>query len=474
MLRARQLYRASKRQAQALLRPLVAAWDPDPSAFAPERWHLEHEPGHGLRLHGLRLHELLERFGSPLFVVDAKMLRSNAAAFQAVPAGASRGCEVFYSYKTNPIEAVLRELHAAGVGAEVISPYELWLALRLGVPPERILYNGPGKSDESIRTAIEANILAINCNHREELERVARIAKSLGRVARIGIRVNTEDSWTQQFGTPIRGGQALAAFQEALARPELELVALHAHRGGMIRSESELLSFVDQVLSFVGVLADAGVRLPMLDFGGSLGLATVAPLNARDRKLNQFLQRPMPLPELAGTLTIERYVRLVVERVEEVYRKRADPQPRILLEPGRAMTGNTQFLLASVLTIKEAEALRFAVLDAGINLAESVRNEHHQLFSVNRYGEPASRVHSVVGPICSPADTLYSAVLLPELRAGDSLAIMDAGAYFVPFSTSFSYPRPAIVQVDAGTATLIRERETFEDLTRHDRAANGL
>jgi diaminopimelate decarboxylase len=470
MLRARQLYRASKRQAQALLRPLVGGRDPASIAFAPELWNLEHEQGRGLTLHGLRLHELLERFGSPLFVVDSAKLRRNAAAFQSVPAGASRGCEVFYSYKTNPIEAVLRELHGAGVGAEVISPYELWLALRLGVPPERILYNGPGKSDDSIRTAIEANILAINCNHREEVERVAHIARSMGRVARVGIRVNTEDSWTQQFGTPIRGGQALAAFKDARARPELELVTLHAHRGGMIRSEGELLSFVDQVLDFVGVLADANVRLPMLDFGGSLGLPTVAPLSARDRKLNQFLQRPMPLPDLTGALTIERYVSLLLERVAAAHRKRAEPEPRILLEPGRGMTGNTQFLLASVLTTKEAEALRFAVLDAGINLAESVRNEHHQLFSVNRYGEAASHVHSVVGPICSPADTLYAAVRLPELRVGDSLAIMDAGAYFVPFSTSFSYPRPAIVKVDAGGATLIRERESFEDLTRHDRA----
>jgi diaminopimelate decarboxylase len=101
-------------------------------------------------------------------------------------------------------------------------------------------------------------------------------------------------------------------------------------------------------------------------------------------------------------------------------------------------------------------------------LAESVRNEYHQVLPVNRFGEPATQVHTLVGPICSPGDTLYSAVRLPTLNVGDSLAILDAGAYFVPFSTSFSYPRPAIVMVrrDSGEVQQLRLAETFEDLTR--------
>jgi diaminopimelate decarboxylase len=113
------------------------------------------------------------------------------------------------------------------------------------------------------------------------------------------------------------------------------------------------------------------------------------------------------------------------------------------------------------------------VLDAGINLAESVRSEYHQLLPVARYGEPLRHVHSVVGPICSPMDTLYPAVRLPALEAGDSVAIMDAGAYFVPFSTSFSYPRPAVVMLDGGRVTLLRRRETFDDLARYDREGRG-
>ena len=132
------------------------------------------------------------------------------------------------------------------------------------------------------------------------------------------------------------------------------------------------------------------------------------------------------------------------------------------------MTANTQMLLASVMTTKDAGDLKFVVLDAGINLAESVRGEYHQLFALNRFGEPARCVHTLVGPICSPGDTLYAAARLPELFPRDSVAIMDAGAYFVPFSTSFSFPRPAIVMVDGDRVETLRRRETFDDLVSRD------
>jgi diaminopimelate decarboxylase len=402
-------------------------------------------------------------------VVDAQKVRENAAAFRAIPAGHERGCEVFYSYKTNPVVGVLRLLHAAGIGAEVISPYEFWLALRLGVPPASIVYNGPGKSDESLRTAIELGIQTINCNHREEVGRVAALARGLKRRARIGIRVATGEGWSAQFGAPAIGGDALAAFAEASARPELEVVGLHVHRGGMIRTEAETVAFVGSVLAFAAeVEGRLGCRLEILNFGGSLGLATVDALSARTFRMNRALHSAVPLPESVGALSIERYVEVLLGLVDQHYRRVRRPRPRIFLEPGRAMTGNTQMLLAQVLTTKELEGVRFAVLDAGINLAESVRSEYHQVLPVNRSGAPATRVHTLVGPICSPGDTLYPAIRLPELVPGDSLAIMDAGAYFVPFSTSFSFPQPAIVLVDRGEVSLLRRRETYEDLVRRD------
>jgi diaminopimelate decarboxylase len=466
----RWLLRAAKQHAKIVLQSLVARAQHSPPAFAPERWQLAPLASGELALRGVSLAALLERWGSPLFVVDLAKIRDNAAMFQHVPAGAARGCEVFYSYKTNPVEGVLRALHAAGVGAEVISPYELWLARRLGVPPERIIYNGPGKSDASIREAVELGIEIINVNHREEIARVAGIARGMRRRARVGIRATSDDGWSAQFGIPIRDGRALAAFAEADADGALEVVGLHAHRGGMIRTEGELRWFVGSMLSFAEeVEGRLGRPLEILNFGGSLGLATVAHLEPRDRKLNQALHRDLPLPAAEGVLEIRRYVEVVLELVNAHYERLQRPRPRVFVEPGRAMTGDAQLLLASVLTTKEVDHARFAVLDAGINIAESVRSEFHQVFSVNRVGSSqALRVHTLVGPICSPGDTLYASIRLPELSPGDVLAVMDAGAYFVPFSTSFSFPRPAIVGVEHGDSFLLRRRETFEDLVRND------
>jgi diaminopimelate decarboxylase len=469
VLPSRRLIRASKQHAKSLLRSLLTRSQGAPSAFPPARWHLAADRTGGLALRGVSLTGLLERWGSPLFVVDLAQLRSNVAAFRAVPAGDERGCEVFYSYKTNPVGGVLRALHADGVGAEVISPYELWLARRLGVPPSRIIYNGPGKSDESIREAIELGIEIINLNHREEIGRVAAIARALGKRARVGLRIGTDDGWSAQFGTPVSEGRAFAAFEQARADDALEVVGVHAHRGGMIRTEAELTTFVGAVLSFVeSTERRLGLRLEILNFGGSLGLPTVANLDARARKLNQALHRDMPLPSSEGVLDIPTYVVLLLGLVNAHYRYRNRPRPRVFVEPGRAMTGSAQLLLASVLTTKALDATKFVVLDAGINVAESVRSEYHQVFCVNRCRARDSRVHTLVGPICSPGDTLYAAVRLPELSAGDSIAIVDAGAYFVPFSTSFSFPRPAIVAVDGGDSRLLRRRETFEDLVRYD------
>lgn len=465
------LLRSSKHYTKSLLRTAVARSQGAPATFEKERWHLTENEAGALCLRGVSLDALLERWGSPLFVVDLARLRENAAAFQRVPAGHERGCEVYYSYKTNPVAGVLRALHAAGIGAEVISEYELWLAKRLGVPNDRIVFNGPGKSDASIRTAIELGIQIINLNHREEIGRVAGIARELGRRVRVGLRIGTDQGWSQQFGMPVSGGRAFAAFEEAIANDSLEVVGLHAHRGGMIRTEEDLNSFVRAVLSFAELVETRlGCRFEILNFGGSLGLPTVTGLSDRDRKLSQALHRDVPLPASDGTLGLERYVEVLLGLVESHYRSQGRSRPRVFVEPGRAMTGNTQMLLASVMTTKDAGDVKFTVLDAGINIAESVRSEYHQVFRVNQPRGRAARVHTLVGPICSPGDTLYPAIRLPELERGDRLAIMDAGAYFVPFSTSFSFPRPAIVAVDAGQASLLRRRETFQDLVQTDEA----
>jgi diaminopimelate decarboxylase len=162
---------------------------------------------------------------------------------------------------------------------------------------------------------------------------------------------------------------------------------------------------------------------------------------------------------------------LVTERVFGHFQRKNRTPPRVFLEPGRAITSDAQLLLTRVAALKEGDDTTFAILDAGINVAESCRSEYHEILPLTARPDAPERLYTLVGPICTPSDTLRWAVRLPELRVGDTLAIMDAGAYFVPFSTAFSFPRPGIILVDDGRVTSLRRAETFDDMLKLDTIA---
>ncbi len=451
--------------------PLVRRLAAPRRDLPPERWGLARGEDGALGLHGRPLGELLEAFGSPLHVVDAARLAGNAARFLATPPGASVRPEVFASYKTNPVPGVLARLHAAGFGAEVVSPYELWLALRLGVPPARIVYNGPAKSEASLELALSRGVGLVNVNARSELAPLAALARRLGVRPRVGVRVTVPGTWGGQFGERADTGAALAAFREAAAAPELRLSALHAHLGGELADGAGLDAFLSGVLGVADeVRARLGVELEILDLGGNLACPTTRKLTARDHRLAiTFGAEPAPRPP-ESVLTVEAYLAAVTSRVAAHYARLGLPPPRVLLEPGRSVTADAQLLLTRVVQVRDEEdGLTWAVLDAGINVAESVRSEWHQLFPLRASGA-APRPHRLTGPSCMQGDLLYPAWSLPPLSPGDGLAIMDAGAYFVPFSTDFSFPRPPIAVVGEGPARLLRRGEAFEDLVALDAA----
>jgi diaminopimelate decarboxylase len=455
------------RLAKRALGPPIRRWRGSPAELDPAIWGLG-EIGGRLVAEGVELAALRARFGSPLHVVLADRLRRNAAAHQDGAAGARP--EIFYSYKTNPVPGVLAILHAAGVGAEVISEYELWLALRLGVRPESIVFNGPVKSPASIRTAIEQGIRLLNLNHREEIPVVARAAREAGRRPVVGVRVSTRGGWGGQFGSAIATGEALRAVEEARATGVLDVRAVHSHHGGMIRTAAEAEAHVAQVLAFVDEVRDRlGLVLEILDLGGSLAVPTVTRTRRLDERLNTTFLVDLPVPDPAATIPAARYVAGVMEQVEGHHRARGLPTPAVFLEPGRSLTGDAQVLIASVVSLKEApREPAWAILDAGMNLTDPMRGEYHHVFAAARLREPAARRYRLAGPICSPGDVLRWSIALPALAPGDPLAIMDAGAYFVPFATSFSFPQPPIVLLDRGETRLLRRAETFEDLVGLD------
>lgn len=433
----------------------------------PAYWNLSYVEGSGLVVEGLPLRDLAQEYGTPLHVFSPRRLQATAEKYRAVPPGAARAHGVFFSYKTGPIPELLREVHAAGLGAEVISEQELDLALRLGVPGSQIIYNGPAKSDASLQRAIDAGAALINVNHREEIRRVAAAAATVGRDATVGLRINVGIGWGDQFGETV-GPAALAACREIVATSHLHLVGLHVHVG-YLQAAAQLARVVDTSADFAAqVRRELGVTIEALDIGGGLWSPSVRQLSREELRRNALLEMDLSRPDLADRYGVEAYVVDAHRLVNDAFTSRHMPVPQILLEPGRGLCGDAQFLLAQVVETRQKDGRNYLILDAGINIADALQGEFHEIFAVAQPPTRRDKKYRLVGPICVPSDCLRHTWYGPAIARGDFLAIMDTGAYFVPWSNSFSFPRPGIVSVRDGHARVTRQQETLDYLTALD------
>lgn len=461
---------AVKQATRQAMVPVVRRVVGDVDDLPIELWEMRVDADGRLRYAGHDVIALAERFGTPLHLLDARRLDANLAEFLTPPHRRFPGAEVYYSFKTQPLPWVVKRLVSLGAGAEVISEYELRLALHLGIAGEKIIYNGPGKSDASIRLAVESGVLLLNLNHFEEVERVASIARSVRKRIRVGVRVVTSSGWSSQFGCSIANGEAVATFERALASPELDVIAIHSHRGRHIHYQGELAAFVNEVLAFGDELHDRyKFRPKIVDFGGSLGMTTVRGFTPVDERLRETLHTPVAPADPSTCLRPSAYVEQLTRAVRAHYRARRETCPRIAIEPGRALTGSAQALVTRVMTTRRSpDGLDYAILDGGINIAGILHSQLHQVYRVTRYGAPRDSLYRLVGPICQPGDVLFPCVRLPRLSQGDVLMVMDSGAYFEPDSTSFSFQRPATVAIEGESAKVIRRGETFEDMIGRD------
>lgn len=444
--------------------------DSPASLLPPSLWGMDRDDSGGLRWDGCALQDLARQYGTPLHVVNRRQLEKTFQRFHGAFAARYPRVTVAYSYKTNPLPGVLRALHEAGADAEVISHYELWLALQLGVPAERIIFNGPAKTAAAIELAVERGIKLINVDGDAEIAVIEACAARHGRRQAVGVRVVASLGWSGQFGFRIADGGALAAFRRLQACRNLDPCALHLHLGTDVRNAQVYFDAGREVFAFAEQLhATLGIEIRHFDLGGGFGVPTVRPLSSMElRYLDQGLPVRPPSPD--DVPTMDAYAAGIVPIVERYVQRRGIEPPELIFEPGRALTSSAQCLLLGVLSTKPgADGARFAIADGGRNLTVPLGYEYHQLFVVNRKEAQSPMRHTVCGPLCHTSDIVAAQRELPQLQAGDVLAVMDAGAYFVPNQTNFSNPRPAAVMLEAGGARLIRRREEFADLCRLDR-----
>jgi diaminopimelate decarboxylase len=437
----------------------------------PGDWGLTRNAADHLVLGGCDLVALAQRHGTPLHVADETALRRNCGALLgAVAAGPSRA-RIFYSYKSNCVPGLLRVLHGEGCGAEVISPYELWLARRLEVPPPQIIYNGVNKSLDDLRAAVELGVGLINVDSLAELGRLRSIARSGQPPIDVGIRVFPPVGWRSHFGVDPRREPLAAACREVEAAGAVNVKALHVHIGSGLRGTASYDRAIDFVCATARDLRDqAGVEIEAIDVGGGFGVPGVRTLTAAEVGLYRLWSVPPRPPHARACPSLEDFGRAVRDAVARSAARHGLREPEILLEPGRALTSSAQLLLLTVTEIKRRGRTWFAVVDGAMQqMAFPLSYEYHACLVASRAsGRRPSRRYFVVGPLCSPEDVLYRNWRLPELSEGDVLAIMDAGAYFTSFANNFSFPRPPIALVRDGRDRLVRRRETFAAIAAPD------
>ena len=407
------------------------------------------------KIDGVQVNDLAREFGSPLFVASATTIIRNCRAFAAAFSAAYPNVVVAYSYKVNSVPALLGIIHGEGLRAEAASGFEYALARRMGVPGSSIVLNGPYKTKEELGEALKEGAI-INADHSDELDILEEIAREQGGPVDIGIRVNMEtgiDQLPDRFGFSIESGDAMRAVERACTGGLLRISGLHVHltsyiiephdEGGMPAGHIKLIwpkdprayrKAASETARFASEARERfGVRMKYIDMGGGFpNVGSIAP-----------------------------YVSAVTEPILGVY-SGEDP-PLLILEPGRAIVQDAAHLITTVVAVKELRGgVRAAVVDAGINLLPTSFWRFQDIECADgRGGELRDTI--IYGPLCLQTD-IIGKCMLPDLKAGDRLIVKNVGAYNIPQSSTFIFPRPAIVLVEEGKARVIRSGETLDDV----------
>ena len=438
------------------------------NGIAPAAWDATVGEAGNLLIGGVDVAALADEYGTPLHVVNHSRLLADYERFESSFKSLYPSIAIGYSYKTNPLPGVIRALHGAGALAEVISHFELWLALELGVPAERIIFNGPGKTRDAIELAVRHGIGMLNVDGIGEVDEIARAARTTERNQHVGVRIITSVGWSSQFGLGISSGDAMEAFRRIRRHKHLLPTGLHLHLGTGIRDVAIYLQAVRETLEFArAVRSEMGIHITQLDLGGGFGVPTVRPFTEWDTRLILNGRPPGPVDVAAAARPAD-YARAIIDLVRSYY-PGADNSPTVIFEPGRALTSSSQCLVLRVLAIKEDRSgVRNVILDGGKNIAMPTGYEWHELLAVTGAADVRDSCYNFYGPLCHPGDLHFRSKTFRTLNAGDLVAIMDAGAYFIPNQMNFSNPRPAVVMVRDGQTLLLRQRESFQDIVRLD------
>jgi len=391
---------------------------------------------------------LAGEFGTPLYVTSESRLRHNIRAYhQAFPEA-----DKYFAVKANGNLAVLRILAQEGAGADVFSGGELAIARLAGIPRDKVLFNGNSKSSRELEMAVEAGV-RVSVDSPEELSVLNEVATWMGKKVEVLFRVNPDVSVkthpkiatglrSSKFGIP--AASVAGVYKMALELDGVEPVGLHCHIGSQILDISSFVEAASRMMDLAGEVLEVGGSIRMIDLGGGLGI-----------QYNPEVKAPLPADLASAILPV------LAERGGEM-----GISPRLVLEPGRSIVGDTTVLLTSVNVVKNAH-VTFVGIDAGFNVLARpmLYDSYHHIVVANKAAQTPEAPFTVVGPICETGDVLARERILPAVQRGDVLAFFDAGAYGFSMASQYNgQPRPAEVLVQGSQAEVTRRAEDYSAL----------
>lgn len=387
--------------------------------------------------------------GTPFYVYSRAMIEHQWRAYDDAFGG--RNHLVCYAVKANSSLAILKILADLGSGFDIVSGGELERVLRAGAVPEKIIFSGVGKTEAEIRRALEAGIGCFNVESASELVRIDQIARNMGRIAPVSLRVNPDvDPNTHpyistglrenKFGIPIE--EAFELYQQAAQSQGLSVEGIDCHIGSQLTEVDPFIEALERVMSLVGELDDAGIELSSIDLGGGLGIT--------------YYDEDPPDPDDYITELMDHF-----QSLGSRYQKM-----RVTIEPGRSIVGNAGALVSRVEYLKHGDEHNFAIIDAAMNdlMRPALYDAWQEIVPVVRKHDLEAGVYDVVGPVCETGDFLGKEREL-AVEEDDLVAILSAGAYGFSMSSNYnSRPRVPEVLIDGDQFYVIRRRETIDDL----------
>ena len=416
-----------------------------------------------LEIGGCDTIDLANDFGTPLYVMDEELIRQNCKSYRQKLMSLHKNSEVIYAGKAFLTMGMCKIIEEEGLSLDVVSGGELYTAIKAGFPARRIYFHGNNKSYDELKMAIDYGVGRIVVDNFYELEMLKDLAKSYHKSIKIliritpGIEAHTHDyiktgQLDSKFGFGLENGLAFMAVESALSIRGLELKGFHCHIGSQIFEEQPFYDVVRTMFEFAKDVKDKyKFETEEIDFGGGFGI--------------KYTKDDKPL-------SIERYMKSLVNTAKFWSRKLNLNMPKIMIEPGRAIVGAAGTTLYTVGAIKNIPGIRkYVSVDGGMadNIRPALYGANYSAVLANKVNEPAVEKVSVAGKCCESGDMLAWDIDLPRISPGDILAIFCTGAYHYSMSSNYNMlTKPAVVFVRNGQANLMVKRQTYEDLLQNE------